>query len=145
MAFTLQQLHDEIENDPMEINYKEPSGEWKGDQVIADLINDPANGGVIQRSQLLPQEMIEQIVKADWDAISDASRQYIGLLPSLQVISAVQNGTEVRTNLLAIFGAATQTRANLLAVVQRQGSRAEVLWGEGSFVTVGQVGHAANL
>jgi len=104
MAFTLQQLHDEIENDPMEIDYKEPSGEWKGDQVIADLINDPVNGGVIQRSQLLPQEIIEQIVKADWDAISDASRQYISLLPSLQVISAVQDGTEVRVNLLAIFG-----------------------------------------
>ena len=37
--FTLQELHDEIENDPETLEYKEVGGEWKGDTEIANLIN----------------------------------------------------------------------------------------------------------
>ena len=142
--FSLQALHDEIENDPESIGYKDGSV-WKGDDVIADLINDPANGDVVQRSLVEPQELIEQITLTDWETISAAQRLYIQLLPSLSVISTVQNGTEVRNNLLAIFGAGTTTRDNLVAVVERQGSRAEVLWGEGVTISISQVAHAANL
>jgi len=145
MSFTLQQLHDEIEADPESLGYKEPPGEWQSDSFIADLINDPELGDTIQRSKVSPQEIIEQITLVDWEAISAAQRLYLQLLPSLAQISTIQNGTEIRANLLAIFGAGTDTRDNLLAVVQRQGSRAEVLWGEGAYVTVGDVAHAANL
>lgn len=145
MSFTLQELHDEIEADPEAIGYKEPSGEWKGDEVIADLINDPANGAVIQREFVTPAEIVEQIALEDWDVISQSDRLYLQLLPSLEIVSTVQDGTEVRTNLLDIFTAGMVTRDNLIAVVQRQGSRAEVLWGENSFVTIGDVARAANL
>lgn len=142
--FTLQALHDEIENDPETIGYKDGSA-WKSDDVIAGLINDPTNGDTIERRNISPQEIIEQIAIADWLAIDAAERLYIQLLPSLPVISAVQDGTEVRGNLLSIFDAGTTTRDNLIAVVQKQGSRAEVLWGEGTVISVSQVAHAANL
>jgi hypothetical protein len=142
--FTLQALHDEIENDPEGIGYKEGEA-WKSDAVIAGLINDPANGDIVQRSLVSPQEIIEQITIADWETISASQRQYVGLLPSLAVVSTIQNGTEVRNNLLTIFGVGTTTRDNLIAVVQRQGSRAEVLWGEGTTVSITQVAYAANL
>jgi len=142
--YTLQALHDEIEADPMAIGYK-ADAVWKGDQVIADLINDPANGAIIQREHVAPQEIIEQIAIVDWDMISASDRLYLQLIPSLETISTVTNGTEVRNNLLDIFTAGMVTRDNLIAVVQRQGSRAEVLWGENRFVTVGDVGHSANL
>lgn len=144
MAFTLQELHDYIEADPLEVGYKEPNGDWKGDQVIADLINDAANGDTIQRALMRPEELIEQITIADWGAISASDRLYLQLLPSLPIISTIQNGTEVRANLLAIFDGMT-TRDNLIATVQRQGSPAEVEWGEGTFIMVGDVAHAANL
>lgn len=143
--YTLQALHDEIEADPVAIGYKEAGGAWKGDQVIADLINDPANGATIQREHVAPQEIIEQITIVDWDTISASDRLYLQLLPALETISTIQNGTEVRNNLLDIFTAGMATRDNLIAVVQRQGSRAEALWGENTFVTVGDVARAANL
>ena len=142
--FSLQALHDEIEADPLGIGYK-TNGDWKGDQVIADLINDPANGDVVQRRHINPQEVIEQIALADWETISASERLYVQLLPSLTIISAVQDGTEVRNNLLIIFGAGTTTRDNLIGVVQKDGSRAEVLWGEGTTISVSQVAYAANL
>ena len=142
--FSLQALHDEIEADPEGIGYK-IDGDWKGDQVIADLINDPANGGVVQRQYINPQEVIEQITLADWETISASQRLYIQLLPSLTIISAVQDGTEVRNNLLTIFGAATTTRNNLIGVVQKDGSRAEMLWGEGVTISISNVAYASNL
>jgi len=143
--FSLQALHDEIEADPLGIGYKEQDGSWKEDQIIADLINDPANGDVVQRNHISPQEIIEQITIDDWDAITAAQRLYVSLLPSLPQVDAIQNGTEVRANLLTIFGPTTTTRANLIGVVQKDGSRAEVLWGEGTVISISQVGHAANL
>jgi len=142
--FSLQALHDEIEADPEGIGYK-TNGDWKGDQIIADLINDPANGDVVQRQYVNPQEVIEQIALADWETISASQRLYIQLLPSLTIISAVQNETEVRNNLLIIFGAATTTRDNLIGVVQKDGSRAEVLWGEGVTISISNVAYAAHL
>ena len=143
--FSLQALHDEIEADPEGLEYKEPGGDWKGDDVIAGLMNDLVLGEIIQRQYVQPREIIEQIVLADWESASASERLYIQLLPSLTSISTVVNGTEVRNNLLAIFDVGTQTRDNLIATVQRQGSRAEALWGENTQVSIGQVGHAANL
>ena len=143
--FSLQALHDEIEADPTGIGYKEAGGAWKGDAVIADLLNDPANGAIVERQYITPQEIIEQIAITDWNVITAAERLYVALLPSLDIISAIQNGTEIRSNMLAIFDVGTITRDNLIGVVQKDGSRAEVLWGEGTAITIGQVGHAANL
>jgi len=143
--FSLQALHDEIEADPLGIGYKNGDGSWKEDRVIVDLINDPANGDVVQRNHISPEEVIEQIVIDEWDAITASQRLYIGLLPSLAEIDATENGTEVRANLLSIFGPTTTTRANLVSVVQKDGSRAEVLWGEAFAVSISNVAYAANL
>jgi hypothetical protein len=143
--YSLQALHDYIEADPLALGLKEANGDWKADSVIADMMNDATLGGTIQRELVSPQEIIEQITIADWGMTSVAHRLYIQLLPSLETISTVQNGTEVRNNLLSIFTEGMDTRANLIAVVQRDGSPAEAEWGEGTFVGVGDVGHAANL
>jgi len=143
--YTLQALHDYIEADLLGLGLKEANGAWKGDGVISDLMNDSALGGIIQRELVSPQEIIEQIAIADWDVISASDRLYFQLLPSLEIISTVQNGTEVRNNLLDIFTAGMVTRDNLIATVQRPGSPAEAEWGENTFVTVGDVAHASNL
>lgn len=142
--FSLLALKNEIETDPAGLDYKEANGDWKGDDVIAGLINNLALGDIIQRQYVQPQEIIEQIVLSDWVSASASERLYIQLLPSLSSISTVVNGTEVRNNLLEIFDAGTVTRDNLIATVQRDGSRAEVLWGENTQITIGQVGHSFN-
>lgn len=145
MAYTLQELHDEIEADAQSIGYKEPNGDWKGDDVIAGLINDPANGAVIERQFVTPQEIVEQIAIVDWNALGASERLYLQLLPSLEWVSTEQGATEVRANLLGIFTPGMDTRDNLISTVQRQGSRAEVLWGENMLISIGDVGHSANL
>jgi hypothetical protein len=145
MTFTLQELHDEIETDSEGLGYKEAGGDWKSDSVIADLINDPVGGDTIERRLVTPKEIIEQITISDWDVLSTSDRLYLQLLPSLEWVSAKQGITEVRDNLLDIFTIGMVTRDNLISVIQRQGSRAEVLWGESTFVSIGNVAHSANL
>lgn len=142
--FALQSLHDQIEADPQAIGYKEPNGDWKGDQVIADLFNDSALGAVIERSNVSAEEIIQQITIVDWRALSTGDQLYCQLLMPLGNIDTT-SATEVRAALLAIFAPGTDTRDNLIAVVERQGSPAEVVWGEGTRITAGNVGHSANL
>lgn len=142
--FTLQALHDMIEADPQAIGYKEPNGDWKRDQVIADLFNNLALGAIIQRSNVSAEEVVQQFTIADWRSLSTGDQLYLSLLMPLGNIDTT-SATEVRAALLAIFGPGTDTRDNLIAVVERQGSPAEVEWGEGTRISAGNVGHSANL
>lgn len=142
--FSLQALHDEIESDPTTIGYKEPDGTWKSDLIIAHQFHHLPYGDIIQRSTLQPQEIIEQIEIVDFRALAAPDRLYLQLLPSLNSVSAVQNTTQLRANLVDIF-AGTPTLTNLIAIVQRQGSRAEVLWGENTLISPEQIEAAADL
>ena len=150
-------LKDEIVNDPLGVGYKNSATptDWKGDQVIADLLNDSANAqgsGTIERSLVDPQELVDVISVADWLTRTDAQRSLLQLQLAAyydgRVVSTV-SGTDnqMRANLLAIFDntTASATRSRMISVVQRDGSRAEVLFGENSFISVGAVGAAFNL
>ena len=140
--FTPQALADEINNDPEGIGYKD-AGVWKGDQVIADLINDPANGAQIRREAVPMHEIYAEVVWADFILLSDARRQAFALITSTEFLDASsQNMIDAFT---AIFGAGA-TLSALNALTNKQGSRAEVLWGEGrALIKAGQVGRAANV
>lgn len=142
MTVVLQELHDEIENDPQAIGYK-TAGAWKGDDVIAALINDPANGAALTRRTVTPQELVAAIDLAEFEALAATRRDYLRvLLAAGDVIDA--NEAPVFAALVAIFPPGP-TRTALLAKVNRQGSRAEILWGEGAVIAVNQVAAAANL
>jgi len=145
--FSLQALHDEIEADPEAIGYKEAGGAWKADSVIADLINDPENGDTIMRKLIAPSEIWTSIPFAEYELYSAAKQQWLDtaleLVGGEGVIDA--NDSVVYNNLLAMFPGGSEARANILAKIQRQGSRAEVLWGEDKVVTVLEVAYAANL
>lgn len=158
--FTLQALHDEIENDPEAIGYKEVGGEWKADDVIADLINDPANGATITRKLIERNEIIYGIEVSECIQISndtapdgvfsDTERWWLSMVLRDQTVDA--NDEEVLAALVSIFPTEAQragfrgtSRANIQAVLQKAGSRAEVLWGEGKIVTNLEVAYAANV
>ena len=145
--FSLQALAAEITNDPQGIGYKNPDTTWKGDQEIADLLNDPANGGQITRKLIQPKEIFDSIPYAEYSAYPAAKREWLDTVLELVggegVIDA--NDSVVNANLLAVFPAGSAARTNILAKIQRQGSRAEVLWGEGRIITASNVGHAANV
>lgn len=142
----LTQLRDEIENDPQAIGYKNSpaSGDWKEDQAVADLLNDPANGAQITRKLVTPAELTASLDLTEFEALSAARRQYLAMLVTgVEVIDA--NEPAVLSALTSMFVQGSATRTALLAKIQRQGSRAEVLWGEGEVVLAGDVGRASNM
>lgn len=146
--FSLQALHDEIEADPEGLGYKDGAA-WKGDQEIADLLNALTGPGAatIMRKLIEPREIFDSIPYAEYEAYSAAKREYLDTM--LELVGGTglvdANDAVVYANLLAVFPAGSDARANIVAKIQRTGSRAEVLWGEGTTVSVSQVGHSANL
>lgn len=138
--FSLQALADEIYDDPEGVGYKVVLN-WKGDQVIADLLNDPVNGAQIRREIVPMHEVYAEVVWTDFVGLGEAKRQAFALITSTEFLDA--SSANMIAAFQVIFGAsATLTALNALTL--KQGSRAEVLWGEGrAAITAGQVGHAA--
>ena len=142
--FTLLALKDEIENDPQSIGYKSGSA-WKGDQEIADLINDPANGEQILRRLIQPDEIFQSIDVTEWETLADGRRQYISMITKGNIVDATHSPIFDGLNTVFNNTDAPATRANILGKMRTQGSRAEALWGEGIHISASQVGASANL
>ena len=143
--FTLERLKNEIVNDPNGIGYKNSAvaSDWKGDQAVADLLNDSANGAQIRRRFVRAAEVKESLDLSEFRTYSAADRDYLICLLGVELIdtreAAVFNG------LTTLFPAGSSTRATLLGKIRRQGSRAEVLWSEDTVISAGQVGRAFHL
>ena len=146
--FSLQALHDEIENDPQGLGYKD-GGVWKEDAVIVGLINATEGPGAAQimRKLITPEEIWNSIPYAEYEQYGAAKREWLDTALELAGGTGLIDGNDpiVFANLIAVFPANSDARANILAKIQRMGSRAEVLWGEGKVVSISEVGHASNL
>lgn len=144
----LVELKNEIVSDPQGIGYKNSATatDWKGDTVIADLINDPANGATITRKLIKPEEIFSSIPYTEYAAYDQAKRDYLDTILELAGGTGVIDATDTLTynNLLEIFPSGSDARTNIIAKIQRQGSRAEILWGEGVTVSALDVGRAFN-
>lgn len=158
--FTLQELHDEIESDPLALGYKEVGGEWKGDQVIADLIN--AKNYVVDMPNV---EQADIRAATTYDGYNDLlvdEQEWLrwmtpgdGVFPvtadmklklsgrALTVNGAAGTGS----NDLSFWSAAERDvmAPAMLAIIEVPGSRAEVLWGQGTSISLTDVAYAANL
>ena len=159
--FTLVALKDEIENDTESIGYKNSptSGDWKGDQIIADLIN--VKNLVIDRVSV-EMELVRASTEYQWyNTLSADEQEWLRWQSpngGMWVVSADMklqlSGRTPTSNGVAgtganndSFWAASQDQDAapvMLALIEIAGSRAEVLWDEGKFVTVGEVGRAFN-
>lgn len=167
--FTLQALADEIDNDPEGIGYK-VGAVWKGDQVIADLIN--AKNLTIDRN-MVGMETLRGDIEFDWyDALSIDEQEYLrwqtpggggggdvsdegGSWKVTDHMKLVLTGRALTVNGVSGTGNnaaswwATADRGNaapaMLALIEIPGGRAEVLWGEDILITAGDVGRADNL
>lgn len=140
----LQNLYNEITNDPTAIGYK-TGATWKGDGVIAGLLNTVIVGNTITRFNILPMEVINSIVLSELPQLSTDERWILDNLLSGGTVDATNSNTF--STLSTIFSNASMplSRALLLAKIQRDGSRAEKLWGEGTVISNGDVGQSANL
>ena len=148
--FSLQALNDEIENDPDAIGYKVASV-WKGDQEIADLINNEAGAnpytvnfnrvdtGLMRAATSFDAYDGLTASETDWYSWLTAGGEIIvedHLLADLAGIGGTSRWA---------VGERTEMEPAMAALLQFTGSRAEDLWSEGQNISAGQVGRAANL
>lgn len=157
--FSLQALHDEVEADPEGIGYKIGAA-WKGDQEIADLIN--AKNYVVDNDSVAMEEIRAGVTYAAYDTLAIDEQEWLrwmtpdagdcavtaNMKMQLTGRSLASNGVAGTGDESASFWAAahrSEMALAMLALIEVAGSRAEVLWGAGTTITAGNVGHAANV
>jgi hypothetical protein len=158
--YSLQALHDEIEADPVTLGYKEGSGAWKGDQVIADLIN--AKNYVIDQTSIDMEAVRASTTYEGYDTLAIDEQEWLRWMTpgSGQFVVTADMKLQLTGRTLTTSGVAgTGTDAQsfwaaahrgalapaMLALIEIGGSRAEVLWGAGVTISSLQVARAANL
>ena len=120
-------LKAELQTDPTALGYA-PHIASGNDVALVEMLN-AARAGIDIRRDLIPShELFEAIVPADWTAATAQEKQRIQLVLSMGTVDV--RGANTRAAFQAAFGAGTTTRANLLALLTRPGSRAEALFGE---------------
>jgi hypothetical protein len=152
MGFTLQELHDEIENDPDGLGYKNLDGTWKSDNTIYNIGNniDGLTPYVVNRATV-PVWKIRSVTTFDaFDGLTAAEADWFAWLTGTDEITPEDH---LLADLVGIGGTsrwATGERSQMEAALQpifqkNNGSRFEKLWGEGVVVSESSIGHAANL
>lgn len=117
-------LKTELTTDPLARGYA-----GMGDEAAAVSLNAPNR--TPDRETLDSGLLMSCVVRSEYDALSAADKDYFR-----QVIAAgsVPITSALRQGIGNVFGAATTTRANIIAALKRVGSRAEEL-GLGSVTT----------
>lgn len=160
--FSLTVLKDEVDIDPETLGTKNSptSGDWKGDQIIADLLN--AKSYTVDK-QSIPMELVRSGVTYDaYNNLAIDEQEWIqwmtpngGQLAISADVKLQLSGRVLCVNGVPGVGADSdsfwaaaddQDMAPLfLSAIEAAGSRAEVLWGFGVTITSSQVGQAFNL
>lgn len=140
---TLQELRDEIVNDPLGLGYVNGQGDWVGDQIITDMLNSTNNGANVRRTAVPMREIYANIVWADFMILGQGAREAFRLITSTNALDA--SSQNIIDAFVAIFGGGSATVSALNVATTKMGSRAEVLWGEGTSIAIGQVARAENL
>lgn len=142
-TYSMTALMSEITNDPKALGY---AALGQNPDAIANLMNtapEPIAAGSreqIYRLRTPSSDMMAGIILSDWTnaAVTAAIRDYCIALFSAGFVNT--GDANVRLQLGNIFGAATTSRANMLAAAQKEACRAEALWApEGFRVTPQQV------
>lgn len=113
----LEDLKTEITTDPLGRGYAS-----LGDVEIAASLNRPDRQP--NRDTLDAGLLVASIVRSEYAALGNGEKDYLRLIAMAQTLPLTQT---VKVELSAIFPAGSQTRANLVALMKRPGSRAEEL------------------
>lgn len=153
MAIDYAALKSELQTDPNAYGYAATNG---NDVAKADLLNLARAAITIRRSDVPAKDLWEAIDVGDYTALQanptatqlSLERRYLAWMTGLPTFGTVRilnddgsNGP-VAANLLAMFPAGSTTRARIVALASRNGSRAEQLFGQGVVVTAQDVGKA---
>ncbi len=142
MPFTIPQLLTELQTDPAALGYAAKVNVG-ADGDLAGLINAIGATAAFNkfRNDITIHDVNDSIVPADFAALTSLQIDKIRLVfTGTDRIDA--NSANTRAIFLGIFSAMPNTVTALTAMATRKGSRAEVLWGTGTVVTVSDISFA---
>jgi hypothetical protein len=141
-AAQLAQLKTEILEDPEGLGLG-PLAALGADADIAAALNQARAEIEIPRGIVASYEVFEAIVPTEWTALNADSKQRVQSILAMSQINTA--GPNTQAAFLAAFAGGTTTRANLIALTKRQGSRAEQLFGAGVSISWDDVAAARRL
>jgi hypothetical protein len=131
MAINYTTLRAEIETATYATNRNAGADNALADQLNAIVVNNKVNTGLIPSYQFGGL-----IVGSEYTAKTVSQQNYIQMLmvaPNIDI-----NNANIAAGLSAIFPTGT-SRANIIAAQQRDGSRAETLFGAGTFISTDDI------
>lgn len=139
-------IKSELTSDPLVFGYVVPPA--IDDVGNADKLNLVRSTIQIDREAIPITEIMVQIDRDEYAALSAADRAWLQMISQTETVNP-KTGGEVREGLLQLFGAATETRAHLLAIVTESASRINQLYkqgvlSQGGNVTPSDVANARN-
>lgn len=109
----------ELENDPLDLGLTTLAAD---DEANANILNLVRVEIQIDRETVPASDIAKAIDRDEYNAASAADRQYIEMVTAGGSVNP-KAGSEVREALLQIFGAGTESRTNLTALLTESGSR----------------------
>jgi hypothetical protein len=130
-AAQIAQLTSELTTDPTALGYAGMSNA----EVVA-AINRVRGTIAIEPRTLVAQRVVEALELAEYDALTAGKRDKLGLLLEHDEVEITAATKAIFTD---VFGAGTATRADVAALLSRDGSRAEQLFGVDTVVGLDDV------
>lgn len=151
MAFTnadLLAIKSELQNNPLALSPGYLALTAENDEANANALNLVRTETAIDRESIHVSEIAKAIDRDEFNAASAADRQYIEMVTSGGDVNP-KAGSEVREGLLQIFGAGTESRTSLNALLTEPASRINHLYkagtlSQGGAVTPSDVANARN-
>ncbi len=143
-VFTVSALAVELDTDPASLGYAPAI--LAGDQnTLFTLVNTPQPGGGFQvnRDPVPPEEVFGAVDPVDYVAMTTTELARLQVIMTLPTVNLADEST--KTIVDELFTNGSTTRLNIATLQKRNGSRAEVLWGEGTIVTVNQIDQALQI
>lgn len=141
-VFSLAALTTEINTDPASLNLATLVAAGN-DSGVAAALNAAGAGAAfsIFRKAIAVRDVVANIASADFASLTALQLAKLQLLfAGSATLDATDTNT--RTIIVGVFSGMATTVSNLTALAKRQGSRAEVLWGDGTTISANQVSQA---
>jgi len=130
LAIDLASLKTEIQTDPQGYGYT------GSNLQISNALNLIRVTEVVTRKTISAEELQISIIIAEYTTLTDVARMGWNAILIVAASHGIDvSNTALRNQILAIWGAGTATRSNLATLQTRIGSRAEVLFGEGTTIS----------
>lgn len=108
------------------------------DEQNANLLNEVRETIQVDREAIPISDVVKALDRDEFNALSAADRQWLTLITQAGSVNP-SSGGEIREGLLQLFGIATESRANLIAILTEPGSRIVQLYKAGTLSQGGNV------